>query len=227
MYGLPPRHGSVHSMTFDDNKMVYNTPDTAVSVSTNEMEEERSRCAAASSREASIAGPNKFRKRVPKPGHYPAGFSPYRLDVRSSLVVPLSSLDAKQDLLLIENGFKEEFKSTYFDEIDASGPLSPSAETQKIEIHASIPSGSVCHKRRRTCNVAPMTKAEETRQLRAALQASLASSQHHSPSFSGEGFPAGRRSSSCSSSETQLSPRTCRLLQTTRALEQRALPQPA
>ena len=198
--------------------------DLAVPVSHKELEEERTSRSQSCRAEALLPPGNKFKKKVPKPGHYPLGFSPYSLDVRSSLVVPLSGFDARQDILLIRDGFREEFKSTYFEErMDVVGPISSTVQSERLEVRANL-AENPCKRRRLVCTMAPLTKAEEARQLRAAMRASV---QEHMMSKTTETLSTGTFSGHRYSAETQHSPRTCRLLHASSGRERLGLMQPA
>ena len=201
------------------------TLDLAVPVSRKELEEERARRSESCRAEALLPSSNKLRKKVPKPGHYPLGFSPYSLDVRSSLIVPLSGLNARQDLMLIRDGFREEFKSTYFEErMDAVGPISPTAQPENLEIRANQ-AGNPCKRRRVACTtMAPLTKAEEARQLRAAMRASV---EENMISRTSDIVAADTNKGYQYRSEPQRSSRTCRLLHASQGRERLGLLQPA
>ena len=115
-----------------------------------------------------------FKKRKPLPGAYPKKFSPYLLTNTSTpRVVPLSRVEIRKDLCDIHEAMAKEFSSHYFDEDGTAatngyrveGPGQKSPMPSKIQRRAP--------RRPNFASIqAPMTEAEERRQLRAALKAS-------------------------------------------------------
>ena len=129
----------------------------------------------------SSARPYSFKKRKPMPGAYPKNFSPYLLtNTSTTRAVPLSRPEIRNDLKLIQQALAKEFSSLYFDEVTTSTP-----ETER-QIDGPCPIDIPCQKashqqpiqrripRKQNLSTfqAPMTEAEERRQLRAAIKAS-------------------------------------------------------
>ena len=124
-----------------------------------------------------VRGGYSFKKRKPMPGAYPTNFSPYTLVCTSATrAVSLSRSDIRNDLLLIQQGIVSQFSSKYFDESDGATVLTPGSEAC-IEVFKPKPMVNQKNvrvsRRAQLCVIqAPLTEAEERRQLRAAIKAS-------------------------------------------------------
>jgi hypothetical protein len=115
-----------------------------------------------------------FKKRKPLPGAYPKNFSPYLLTNTSTpRVVPLSRMEIRKDLHDIQEAMATEFSSHYFEE-DGTAPTNGLCVERTCQ-KSSLPL-KIQRRAPRRSNFssiqAPMTEAEERRQLRAALKAS-------------------------------------------------------
>ncbi len=115
-----------------------------------------------------------FKKRKPLPGAYPKKFSPYLLtNTTTTRAVQLSRLEIRKDLNDIHEAMAKEFSSHYFDEVGTAPANGQNAEPslQKPSIPLKIQRRGP--RRPNFSSIqAPMTEAEERRQLRAALKAS-------------------------------------------------------
>jgi hypothetical protein len=121
-----------------------------------------------------------FKKRKPLPGAYPKNFSPYLLtNISTTRAVSLSHAEIRNDLNSIQQATTKEFSSCYFEEVTSA----PDIEKQSgIPCQKHVPIQRASHAQRfqrrapRKPNLssiqAPMTEAEERRQLRAAMKAS-------------------------------------------------------
>ena len=124
-----------------------------------------------------VRGAYSFKKRKPMPGAYPKNFSPYTLVCTSATrAVSLSRPDIRNDLALIQQGIAREFSSKYFDESDGTIQATPGPESC-VEVFKSKPmvhqkNARVSRRAHLSMIQAPITEAEERRQLRAALKAS-------------------------------------------------------
>ena len=127
------------------------------------------------------ARPYSFKKRKPLPGAYPKNFSPYLLtNISTTRAVPLSRPEIRNDLNFIQLAIAKEFSSRYFDEVTTSTPETERQIDEPCPI--DIPCQKASHQQKiqrripRKPNLssfqAPMTEAEERRQLRAAMKAS-------------------------------------------------------
>eukprot|EP00286_Rhodomonas_abbreviata_P029844 CAMPEP_0181294160 /NCGR_PEP_ID=MMETSP1101-20121128/3447_1 /TAXON_ID=46948 /ORGANISM="Rhodomonas abbreviata, Strain Caron Lab Isolate" /LENGTH=132 /DNA_ID=CAMNT_0023398789 /DNA_START=63 /DNA_END=461 /DNA_ORIENTATION=+ len=106
--------------------------DDALAVSTAELELERLRGSQRHAEEYEQESRHP-KRRIPRPGCYPVGFSAYRLEAGMSSGIPLSRWELKRDLAEIAAGYKSEFKSTYFDEDCSANREAPD------HCHLSIP----------------------------------------------------------------------------------------
>jgi hypothetical protein len=121
-----------------------------------------------------MSGPRySFKKRTPLPGAYPKNFSPYILTNSSApRAVHLTRTEIKNDLCSIQQAIAHESRSQYFDEVinapnnepivDAPCQISTQSKIQRRNPRRPISS----------CVQAPLTEAEERKQIRAALKAS-------------------------------------------------------
>jgi hypothetical protein len=121
-----------------------------------------------------------FKKRKPLPGAYPKNFSPYLLNnISTTRAVPLPPSEIRNDLNLIQQAITKEFSSRYFDEVHSAQDIEPQVN---VPCQDNAPCEKASHPQRfqrripRKSNLssfqAPMTEAEERRQLRAAMKAS-------------------------------------------------------
>ena len=127
-----------------------------------------------------------FRKKKPLPGAYPRNFSPYTLaNTSTTTAVNLSHKETKNDLFTIQQNLTLEFQSQYFDE-DA-GQTSHERPVKNITTQLLAPTKINQRIARRNISrslQAPITEAEERRQIRAAMKASrLESTQSSEPTF--------------------------------------------
>lgn len=128
------------------------------------------------------AKPYSFKKKTPTAGAYPQNYSPYRLASPHALntAVKLSPAEVFSDCKLLQHGILQEFQSKYFDEAEGGHHSKDSNKT------ISKPPIRNCGQRRisssRNCNQrepsyqglpVPQSIAEERRQLRAAMHASI------------------------------------------------------
>mmetsp|Transcript_33023 Transcript_33023/g.66244 ORF Transcript_33023/g.66244 Transcript_33023/m.66244 type:complete len:203 (+) Transcript_33023:246-854(+) len=150
--------------------------DEAILVTREELEAERVECSARLKAESALPAVNRIKKRVPKAGHYPHGYSPYLLGAPSSTTISLSRLDVRQDFQLIKKGYEEEFKSTYFEESGTPQVAEVAVCNSRKVGRAHPKTEDQPAKRHRTSlqySLSPTTKADEARQVRAALKASI------------------------------------------------------
>ncbi len=115
-----------------------------------------------------------FKKRKPLPGAYPRKFSPYVLiNTPITRAVQLSRQEIRNDLNDIRGAIANEFSSHYFEEVGIAV-----TNEKNVEVTCQKPSVPLkihrrAHRRPNFSSIlAPMTEAEERRQLRAALKAS-------------------------------------------------------
>lgn len=161
------------------------TEDAAVAVPQEELEAERIQRLNDLKEDAIAPCSRVSRKRKPRPGHYPEFFSPFRLTMGPASAIPVSRTDVKEDLMAIKAGYAVEFASTYFDEEGTPGSVAGQSEISiPAAVSVSVASNSRASKARRrsiTMDV-PCSRADEERQLRAALKASqLATSLFKAP----------------------------------------------
>jgi hypothetical protein len=115
-----------------------------------------------------------FKKRKPLPGAYPKNFSPYLLtNTSTTRVVPLSRLEIRKDLHDIHEAMANEFSSNYFEEVGTAPKNGQNVEEPNQKPKNPFKIQRRAPRRPNFCSIqAPMTEAEERRQLRAALKAS-------------------------------------------------------
>jgi hypothetical protein len=110
------------------------------------------------------------------PGAYPKNFSPYLLTNSCTVrAVQLTRTEIKNDLNHVHQAIAKECCSQYFDEVPTT------LDNERIvDVTRQISSSTHTVQRRNlrrpllSCGQPPMTEAEEKKQLRAALKASLA-----------------------------------------------------
>jgi hypothetical protein len=126
----------------------------------------------------------KSRRKAPKPGCYPQGFSSYRMTKNQC---SLSLHDIRDDMSALASIISAKYTSVYFEEVTATGTgmLVPSENTkEKISQHPQPQIGvGRCVRRKAACveMLQPRTAAEERRQLLAVLQRSVQEQSQKEP----------------------------------------------
>mmetsp|Transcript_68240 Transcript_68240/g.142191 ORF Transcript_68240/g.142191 Transcript_68240/m.142191 type:complete len:229 (-) Transcript_68240:1175-1861(-) len=163
------------------------TEDNATAVSTAVLDAERISRLQQLTDEANAPHSKVWRKRKPRPGHYPLNYSPYKLSMTPASAIPLSRPEVKEDLMYINAGYRAEFCSTYYEEEGAPNSSPSAGESKAVTVPAvpnvifssgvSVSQGRL--KRARNCHAGhpasilpPSNRAEEAKQLQAALKAS-------------------------------------------------------
>jgi hypothetical protein len=131
------------------------------------------------------AKPYLFKKRTPIAGAYPSNYSPYRLASQHALntAVKLAPAEVFSDCKLLRQGILQEFPSKYFEEPEAGYH----DMEDSIKTYCKPPTTNYSQRRVSSSRYynqrefssqglpVPLSVAEERRQLRAALQASVSS----------------------------------------------------